>query len=63
MASPAPENGETAASSKRKQIALIAGGVVFVLVVLVALIVATVAMLADPARTETIRDIVIIFLA
>ena len=63
MALPAPENGETAASSKRKQIALIAGGVVFVLILLIAVILATVVMLRDPARTETIRDIVIIFLA
>ncbi|MFQ5943504.1 MAG: hypothetical protein ACE5JF_08125 [Anaerolineales bacterium] len=60
MALPAPENG---ASSKRKQIALIAGGVVFVLVVLIALVFATAVMLRDPAQTETIRDIVIIFLA
>ncbi len=63
MALPASENGETAASSKRKQIALIAGGVVFVLVVLTALVFATVVLLKDPVRTETIRDIVIIFLA
>ena len=60
MASPDPENG---ASSKRKKIALIAGGVVFVLGLLIALILATVVMLGDPVRTETIRDIVIIFLA
>ncbi len=60
MASPDPENG---ASSKRKKIALIAGGVVFVVGVLIALILATVVMLGDPVRTETIRDIVIIFLA
>jgi len=63
VALPASENGETAASSKRKQIALIAGGVVFVLVVLTALVFATVVLLKDPVRTETIRDIVIIFLA
>ena len=63
MALPAPENGETAASSKRRQIALIAGGVVFVLVLLIAVVLASVVMLRDPARTETIRDIVIIFLA
>lgn len=64
MALPAPENGEEeAASSKRKQIALIAGGVVFVVVILTALVLAAVVMLRDPARTETIRDIVIIFLA
>ena len=63
MALPASENGETAASSKRKQIALIAGGVVFVLVVITALVFATVVLLKDPVRTETIRDIVIIFLA
>jgi hypothetical protein len=64
VALPAPENGEEeAASSKRKQIALIAGGIVFVVVVLTALVLATIVMLKDPARTETIRDIVIIFLA
>ena len=64
MAFPAPENGEEEAdSSSPKQIALIAGGIVFVVVVLIALVVATVVMLQDPARTETIRDIVIIFLA
>ncbi len=64
MANPAPENGEEeTASSSPKQIALIAGGVVFVVVVLIALVVATVVMLKDPAQTETIRDIVIIFLA
>ena len=63
MALPASENGETAASSNRKQISLIAGGVVFVLVVLTALVFATVVLLKDPVRTETIRDIVIIFLA
>ena len=64
MALPAPENGEEeVASSERKQIALIAGGIVFVVVVLIALALATVVMLRDPARTETIRDIVIIFLA
>ena len=64
MALPAPENGEeVSASSKRKQIALIAGGVVFVLVILIVLVLAAVVMLNDPARTETIRDIVIIFLA
>ena len=63
MALPAPENGEAAASSKRKQIALIAGGIVFVLVVLIAFIVATAVMLRDPDQTETIRDIIIIFLA
>ncbi len=64
MANPAPEYGEEeAASSSPKQIALIAGGVVFVVVVLIALVVAAVVMLKDPAQTETIRDIVIIFLA
>ena len=63
MALPASENGATAASSKRKKFALIAGGVVFVLVVLAALVFATVVLLKDPVRTETIRDIVIIFLA
>ena len=64
MANPAPENGEEeAASSSPKQIALIAGGVIFVVVVLIALVLATVVMLKDPAQTETIRDIVIIFLA
>ena len=64
MAYPVPENGEEeAASSSPKQIALIAGGVVFVLVILIALVVAKVVMLKDPAQTETIRDIVIIFLA
>ena len=64
MANHAPENGEEeAASSSPKQIALIAGGVVFVVVVLIALVLATVIMLKDPAQTETIRDIVIIFLA
>lgn len=63
MALPASDNGETAASSKRKKFALIAGGVVFVLVVLTALVIATVVLLKDPVRTETIRDIVIIFLA
>jgi len=64
VANPAPENGvEEAASSNPKQIALIAGGVIFVVLVLIALVVATVVMLKDPAQTETIRDIVIIFLA
>ena len=64
MALPAPENGEAeAASSKRNQIALIAGGVVFVLVILITLVLASIVMVRDPARTETIRDIVIIFLA
>jgi len=63
VALPASDNGETAASSKRKKIALIAGGVVFVLVVLATLVFATVVLLKDPVRTETIRDIVIIFLA
>ncbi len=64
MANHAPENGEEeAASSSPKQIALIAGGVIFVVVVLIALVLATVIMLKDPAQTETIRDIVIIFLA
>jgi hypothetical protein len=60
VALPAPEDQ---ASSKRKQYALIAGGIIFVLVVLVALALATAVMLRDPDRTEAIRDIVIIFLA
>lgn len=64
MALPAPDNvEEEAASSKRKQVALIAGGIVFILVVLIALVLAVVVMLRDPARTETLRDIVVIFLA
>jgi hypothetical protein len=64
VAYPAPENGEEEANSRNpKQLALIAGGVVFVIVILIALVLATVVMLKDPARTETIRDIVIIFLA
>jgi len=58
-----PHGEEEAASSSPKQIALIAGGVIFVVVVLIALVVATVVMLKDPAQTETIRDIVIVFLA
>ena len=63
MAIPAPENLEETASSKRKQVALIAGGVVFVVVVITALVLAIALMLRDPAQTETLRDIVIIFLA
>ncbi|MFQ5921518.1 MAG: hypothetical protein ACE5M4_01605 [Anaerolineales bacterium] len=63
MALPAPENSETAASSKRKQIAFIAGGVIFVFIILISVVLASVVMLRDPARTETVRDIVIIFLA
>ncbi len=58
-----PHGEEEAASSSPKQIALIAGGVIFVVVVLISLVVATVVMLKDPAQTETIRDIVIVFLA
>ena len=60
MAVPAPE---TEASSKRKQIALIAGGVVFVLLVITFMVLAVIVLLRDPAQTETLRDIVIIFLA
>ncbi len=60
MALPAPD---IEASSKRKQIALIAGGVVFVLVVITFMVLAVVVLLQDPAQTETLRDIVIIFLA
>ncbi len=51
------------ASSKRRQTALIAGGVVFVLLLITGLILAVSAMVQNPQGTETIRDIVIIFVA
>lgn len=54
---------EATASSKRKQIALIAGGVVLVLVLVTAIVLAAVLMVRNPATTETLRDIVIVFLA
>lgn len=51
------------ASSNRRQTALIAGGVVFVLLLITGLILAVSAMVQNPQGTETIRDIVIIFVA
>lgn len=51
------------ASSNRRQIALIAGGVVFLLVLITGLVLAVSAMIRNPEGTETVRDIVIIFVA
>ncbi len=51
------------ASSKRRQTALIAGGVVFLLVLITGVVLAVTAMVRNPEGTETVRDIVIIFVA
>lgn len=51
------------ASSNRRQTALIAGGVVFLLVLIAGLVLAVTAMVRNPEGTQTIRDIVIIFVA
>jgi flagellar biogenesis protein FliO len=49
--------------ARRRQIALVAGGVVVVLGLIVALVLAVSAMVRNPQGTETVRDIVIIFVA
>lgn len=54
---------DSTASSKRKQVALIAGGVVLLVLLIALLVLAISAMVRDPQGTETIRDIVIIFVA
>lgn len=54
---------DNTASSKRKQVALIAGGVVLLVLLIALLVLAISAMVRDPQGTETIRDIVIIFVA
>ena len=54
---------DSAASSKRKQIGLIAGGVVVLALLIALLVLAIGAMVRDPQGTETIRDVVIIFVA
>lgn len=51
------------ASSRRRQAALIAGGVLFLVVLIAGLVLAVTAMVRNPEGTETIRDIVIIFVA
>lgn len=56
-------DSSSTASSKRRQFALIAGGVVFLLVLVTGLALAVTAMIRNPQGTETIRDIVIIFVA
>jgi len=54
---------DSTASSKRKQVALIAGGVILLVLLIALLVLAISAMVRDPQGTETIRDIVIIFVA
>lgn len=54
---------DSTASSKRKQVALIAGGVVLLVLLIALLVLAISAMVRDPQGTETIRDIVIILVA
>ena len=50
-------------SSRRKQAAYIAGGVLLLLALIAGLVLAVSAMVRNPQGTETIRDIVIIFVA
>ena len=52
-----------AAPSSRKQTAFIAGGVVFLALFIAGIVLAVIALLRNPEGTETIRDIVIIFVA
>ncbi len=60
MALTEPEN---ATSRRRRQAAYIAGGVVGLVALIAALVLAVSAMVRNPQGTETIRDIVIIFVA
>ncbi|HEY4666466.1 MAG TPA: hypothetical protein VIH26_04100 [Anaerolineales bacterium] len=60
MALTEPENST---SSRRKQAAYIAGGVLLLLALIAGLVLAVSAMVRNPQGTETIRDIVIIFVA
>ena len=60
MALTEPEN---ATSRRRRQAAYIAGGVVALVALIAALVLAVSAMVRNPQGTETIRDIVIIFVA
>ena len=60
MALTEPEN---ATSRRRRQAAYIAGGVVGLVALIAALVFAVSAMVRNPQGTETIRDIVIIFVA
>ena len=60
MALTEPENPT---SSRRKQAAYIAGGVLLLLALIAGLVLAVSAMVRNPQGTETIRDIVIIFVA
>lgn len=50
-------------SSRRKQAAYLAGGALLLLALITGLILAVSAMVRNPQGTETIRDIVIIFVA